>query len=86
MVSVTALHGFDHYGQIKRGQCFEVSETHAKALERSGLVSRNLGLDDPSQAAGTLLSALPAAQALPQTIVKLSDTGGRRKKVAALLL
>ncbi|OZI17933.1 hypothetical protein CAL19_12695 [Bordetella genomosp. 7] len=81
MVMVTARSSFMHGGVRRSGDEFEVSEIQAKELVRRGLAMLTEG-DVPLQAAGTPLSASPAAQVLPQTIAQPSKRGGRRKKAA----
>lgn len=84
MPKVTALQSFDHGGSRRTGDMFDVSERHAKELAARGLV-RIVGdsAGDPTPAAGTPLSASPAAQASPQTTVKQSGAGGKKGKAAA---
>lgn len=82
MVSVTALTGFEHGGKRKRADVFDVSEAHAKALKRAGLVSYEASQVDPIDAAGAKLSASPAAQVSPQTTAKKPSTGAKGKKAA----
>lgn len=86
---VTALKTFDHNGRKNRGQIFEVSEQHAKALKRCKLVSyTEETTENPSVTDCIPPSALLPVQALPQTTVNLSDNGnltekkkpGRKKK------
>lgn len=45
MPTVIALRGFDHYGMRRRNEEFSVSDDHAKALERAGLVRIKQGAD-----------------------------------------
>lgn len=91
MIEVEALQSFEHSGPKKRGQRFEVSESHAKGLERALLV-KVLGAGsttaNPSTAAGAKSSASPVVQASPQTTASPSDNGemplrkrGRQRKV-----
>jgi hypothetical protein len=82
MVKVTARTSFEHGGSRRANDEFEVSEVQAKELVRRGLVRLTEG-DDPSEAAGTPLSASPAAQALQQTIAKPSKRGAKPKKAEA---
>lgn len=81
MPTVIALQSFDHNGRRRRGEQFTVSDGHAAALERAGLVSIS-GPDDPGQAAGGKPSASPAAPASPEQTSKPSGRGGRQKKAA----
>ena len=80
MVAVTALSSFEHGGKRKRDDVFEVSDTHAKALKRAGLVSFDEAQGDPIDAAGAKSSASPVAQVSPQTTAKRSGSGAKRKK------
>ena len=82
MPDVIALSAFEHNGSRRRNERFEVSDTHARALERAGLVEIIGAADDPGKAAGAKLSASLAAQALPQTTASPSKRGGRRKQAA----
>lgn len=82
MVQVEALQSFEHSGTRRRGDRFNVSEAHAKGLERARLV-RVLGEGptpgNPSTAVGAKSSASPAAQASRQTTVKKSGSGAMKK-------
>lgn len=76
---VTALQDFTHCGvAYKRGDTPNIVSTAARALRDRGLVSFN-GLHEPhpTGAAGedSALSALPPAQAVPQTTLSESDDG-----------
>lgn len=82
-MQVIAIQDFEHYGTRNPGDVFEVSDQHADKLKKSGLVRFNTGEDNPITAVGAKLSALPAAQALPQTIVKKSKRGKKPKMNAA---
>ena len=82
MPEVRALSAFEHNGSRRRNESFEVSDTHAKQLEKAGLVEIIGAADDPGKAAGAKLSASPAAQASPQTTASPSKRGGRRKQAA----
>lgn len=53
MPTVIALRSFDHYGMRRRDEEFSVSDDHAKALERAGLVR-------PKQIPVELVPAKPA--------------------------
>lgn len=68
---VEALGNFEHGTTRRRGDRFAVSEAHAKALHRAGLVRILSGgtAADPTGAAGEKLSAPPAAPASPQKTV-----------------
>jgi len=77
---VEALQGFEHGTEtIRRGRWLEVSEVVAKELQRNGLVVPA----GPRPAVGAKLSASPAVQASPQTTVKPSDSGGKRRRKRA---
>ena len=82
MPEVRALSAFEHNGSRRRNESFEVSDTHAKQLEKAGLVEIIGAADDPGKAAGAKSSASPAAQASPQTTASPSKHGGRRKQAA----
>lgn len=45
MTTVIALSSFHHYGPRRRNEEFSVSDDHAKALERAGLVRIKQGAD-----------------------------------------
>ena len=77
MPEVTALQSFDHTGRRRRGERFTVSDGHAAALVRAGLVSM-AAPDDPGQAAGGKPSASPAAPASPLTTASVSASGGKK--------
>jgi hypothetical protein len=66
MKEVRALQGFTHQGRKVLGDTFNVSDRHADALEKKGLVEV-LGdgptEENPSTAGGEKQSASPAAQA-----------------------
>ncbi|MNY56355.1 hypothetical protein D3C86_1924260 [compost metagenome] len=81
MPEVTALQSFDHNGRRRRGERFPVSDGHAAALVRAGLVSM-AAPDDPGQAAGGKPSASPAAPASPEQTSKPSARGAKPKKAA----
>jgi len=79
-MQVTAIKSFDHNGRIRRGDVFECSEVTAKALKRSKLVEYEEVVSTPLAAPlVSIASVLPAAPALPQTIVKKSDSGAKKK-------
>jgi hypothetical protein len=86
MVTVTAIQNFDHGDKKRRGDVFEVSDPTAQKLKARGLVVIDGEAHPlhPTEAAGVKLSALPAAQALPQTIAKKSGNGGKKKQDAPL--
>ncbi|WP_201264176.1 hypothetical protein [Pseudomonas aeruginosa] len=75
MVLVTATSGFDHGGQRRRGEVFDVSTQHAIALKKKGLVTYDENQVDPAKAAGEMSSASQVAPASPQTTVNESDAG-----------
>ena len=79
MPEVIALSAFEHNGSRRRNERFEVSDTHARALERAGLVEIIGAADDPGKAAGAPLSASPAAQASQQTTASESEPGVKRR-------
>ena len=80
MPMVRALRGFEHSGRRARGAEFQVSDQHAKQLQRAGLVEV-MG-ERPKQAAGKKSSASRAAQASRQATAKKSASGGRKRKAA----
>ena len=82
MVLVTAVTGFDHGGRRRRGDEFEVSLQHAKALKRNGLVTFDEAQTDPMPAAGETSSASRAAPASPQATAKPSGRGAGKAKAA----
>ena len=84
MAGVMALQNFVHGGTRKRGDLFEVSDHTAIKLKARGLVVIDGEAHPlrPMKASGAKLSALPVAQVLPQTIVKKSKNGAKRKKAA----
>lgn len=73
MATVIALSSFDHGGNRRRGSKFSVSDRAAKDLARAGLV--RVIEQHPATPDGAKLSASPAGQASPQTIVSESDCG-----------
>jgi phage-related minor tail protein len=82
MKEVEALSGFEHGKSRQRGDTFTVSEQHAKALVRAGLVKIVGEAPDaanPSGAAGGKSSASPAAQALTSATVKKPGRGATPK-------
>lgn len=87
MPIVQAIENFDHNGSRTRGKRFPVSDLVARKLRDRGLVSI-VGEEEPnhpSSAAGAQSSALPVAQASPQTTAKQFESGEekpRRKKKA----
>lgn len=84
MIGVMAIQNFDHDGKKRRGDFFHVSDQAAQKLKARGLVviDGEAHPSRPEKAAGGKLSALPADQALPQTIAKKSGNGGKKKKAA----
>src|SRR5699024_5481267 len=83
MATVIALQSFDHYGKCRRGETFPVSDHHAKALVRAGLVAIKGSEVDPAKGAGARSSASPVAPASPQTTSSKSKRGGKQKRAAA---
>lgn len=82
MKQVKALSGFEHGSRRSVGDTFAVSEQHAQALARAGLVKIVGEAPDaanPSGAAGGKSSASPAAQALTGATVKKPGRGGKPK-------
>ena len=78
MRKVTAISSFTHDGiSRRRGDQYETPARIAEQLARAGLVqvfAVDPAKTDPTQPAGTPLSASPAGQALPQpTATKLDD-------------
>jgi len=86
MITVMAIQNFDHGTKKKRGDMFDVSDQVAQKLKARGLVSIHGEAlpSHPIQPVGGKLSALPAVEVLPQTIVKKSGNGGKRKQDAPL--
>lgn len=82
-MQVRALQSFEHGGSRKRGATFSVSDNQAKKLEQAGLVEIVRPGADPVKAGGARSSASPAAQASPQTTLRKSKRGGRRRKAGA---
>jgi len=83
MKHVEALSGFEHGKSRQRGDTFSVSEQHAKALERAGLVKIVGEAPDaanPSGAAGEKSSASPAARVLTSPTAKPPKHGAKLKK------
>lgn len=80
MPEVSALTSFEHNGARRRGDVFDVSDNHAKALHKAGLVQIIGAESDPSKAAGAKSSASPAAPVSPQTTAQKSKPGARSKK------
>ena len=81
MPEVIALSSFEHGSSRRRGEIFDVSDNHAAALVRAGLVEV-VGDHRPDKAAGGKSSASPAAQASPEQTSKPSARGGRPRKAA----
>lgn len=81
MPEVIALSSFEHGAARRRGDKFEVSENHAAALVRAGLVEV-VSDTHPEPAAGEKSSASQAVQASPEQMSSPSARGGRRKKAA----
>ena len=84
MVEVTALTGFDHDRRRHKGEVFEASLHHARALKRQGLVSFDDPEEgaDPSGAAGGKSSASRAGQASRPKTAKPSAGGSKSSKTA----
>ena len=80
MPEVRALSAFEHNGSRRRNELFEVSDTHARALEKAGLVEIVGAAGDPGKAAGAKSSASPAAPASRQTTAKKSGGGAPRPR------
>ena len=80
MPEVRALSAFEHNGSRRRNESFEVSDTHAKQLEKAGLVEIIGAADDPGKAAGAKSSASPAAPVSAQTTAKKSGGGVRNPR------
>lgn len=81
-MEVEALITMEHNGRIARGARFVASPQQARELVRKNLV-RIIDDAPPTPAIGITSSALPVAQASPQTIVTPSGSGARKKKVEA---
>lgn len=83
MPEVVAIHSFEHNGKRKRGEQFFVSDAHALALSRAGLVmmaEENV----PTSATGkeVTLSASQVALVLPTQTATLSSDGALRHSKA----
>jgi hypothetical protein len=74
-MQVIAIEDFEHNGSRHRGDVMTVSDVHAHALAKKGLVRIDMGKDDPYTAIGEKSFASPVAPALPQTIVQKSKRG-----------
>lgn len=81
MPKVQAITSFEHGGKRKRNEIFFASESQAIALSRAGLV---IVLNDsvPTKAVSeeVELSALEAAQVLPEQTLSKSENGDTPKK------
>jgi len=80
MPEVVALSSFEHNGKRRRGDQFAVSDAHALALSRAGLVM--LAEESaPTKATGSPLtsSASPVALVLPEQTLSESESGGKRR-------
>jgi len=86
MITVMAIQNFDHGTKKKRGDMFDVSDQVAQKLKARGLVvvHGEAITSHPIQPVGGKLSALPAVEVLPQTIVKKSGNGVKKKTDAPL--
>ena len=82
MPTVEALQSFEHGGARRRYSRFSVSEPTARDLATRGLV--RIVDERPQQAAGSPLSASPAAPASPQTTAKKSGRGAAKALVEPL--
>lgn len=85
MKQVEAIQNFEHGTRRKRGEQFGVSEQHAEALARAGLVTivGDQATDaNPSEAAGAKSSASPAAPASPEQTAKPRARGGKQGQAA----
>ena len=82
MPIVEALQSFEHGGARRRYSRFSVSEPVARDLATRGLV--RIIDDRPQQAAGTPLSASPAAPASPRTTAKKPGRGVNKPTAAPL--
>jgi len=83
MPLVEALQSFEHGGARRRFNRFTVSEPVARDLATRGLV--RIIDDRPPQAAGTPLSASPAAPASPRTTAKKPGRGAAKAAGEPLL-
>ena len=81
MPNVTALSNFEHGTKRRKNDVFYVSEAHAIALSRAGLVLINNDLV-PTKAAfkEVELSVLEVAQVLPEQTLSESENGETQKK------
>jgi len=84
MPTATALRSFDHNGPVRKGDTVTYDAITIKALQRSGLVSKETGEDPKPEPVtkseappkpGKKSAALPAAPALPPTIAPPSLPG-----------
>lgn len=82
MPEVIALSSFEHGSSRRRGEIFDVSDNHAAALVRAGLVEV-VGDHRPAQAAGGKSSASPAAQASRRGTASKPKNGAKPKPSAA---
>jgi hypothetical protein len=81
MKEVKAVSSFDHYGQRHTGDQWTVSDSHAAALEKKGLVEvvgDGPTDENPSTAAGEKSSASPADPVSSRSTSRASKRGGRR--------
>lgn len=81
MPEVIALCSFEHGSSRRRGERFDVSDNHAAALLRAGLVEV-VGDHPPAKAAGGKSSASQAAQASPEQTLSRSARGAKSKPAA----
>ena len=84
MPTAIALRSFDHNGPVKKGDTVTFDAITIKALQRSGLVSKETGDDPkpevvtgeaPHKKPGAKSSVSPAAPALPKATAKQSAPG-----------
>lgn len=85
MKTYKANHSFldDRLGKVKRDQEIQLEESAAASFVRAGLLREIVTAQDttenPTLAVGTQPSALPAAPALAEKIVKKSGRGRKPK-------
>jgi len=85
VITAKVMH-HDRLGRLPRGWSGDVPDHQATDWLRRGFAERyetKVMRDRPLLAAGEPLSALPVAQASPQTTSKPSGRGGKRRRIEA---
>jgi hypothetical protein len=85
VITAKVMH-HDRLGRLPRGSIADIPDHQATDWLRRGFAERyetKVMRDRPLMAAGAPLSALPVAQALPQTTLKPSGRGGKRRRTEA---